>query len=146
MNKLLEKIGKTTLIRQWQPFHPHILRTINDFAINDGAYVSWARIDDVCIRRIGTSAANELTTAAAQMRIFPNPTRGAFTLDLGNTIELDATIVITDMLGSTVMQQDIPSGTSSQQILLENAPNGLYIVQVMAANGVLQTGKVQLVR
>ncbi|MBK8426056.1 MAG: PKD domain-containing protein [Lewinellaceae bacterium] len=84
----------------------------NNYPINDGAYVSWSRIDDVCIRRIGTSATHE-TTGAVDATLFPNPTSGDVTIRFNETLDAATQISVMDLTGRTILQTIAEEGTAA---------------------------------
>ncbi len=92
------------------------------------------------IRKISPATTTGVVTYTqnADLKLFPNPTRGAFALDLaGNTGS--AQINITDLAGKTIM-----SKTTDDKIVnfdLSKYPAGNYIVNV-AMNGKTFTSKV----
>ncbi len=123
-----------------QNFNTLTISVWNNFAINDGAYVSWARIDDVCIRRIGTSAAGDLP-GQRPVTMYPNPTGGYTTLEFGEAIPNAASFVVTDLLGRTVQQETLAAGSSRHTFSLENEPAGIYLVRLLENGAVVWTGK-----
>ena len=58
--------------------------------------------------------------------LYPNPTKGSFTLELAE----ESSIRIFNIMGQEMMHQNKVSGI--QQISLENAPKGLYFVQIQS--------------
>ena len=113
----------------------------NNFALNDGAYVSWARIDDVCIRRIGTSASGNLPDQLP-VSLFPNPTSGDVTLQFGTALTTRTRCTVVDFTGRTLLQTSAEAGSEQQLIHLGNLPAGMYIIRVAGADGAVWTGKV----
>ncbi|MBL7827793.1 MAG: T9SS type A sorting domain-containing protein, partial [Saprospiraceae bacterium] len=102
----------------------------NNFAINDGAYVSWARIDDVCIRRIGTTATHE-KTGSIDARLYPNPTSGEIRVDFGTPLEEETTLCVFDLTGRMLQQQIAQQGTTEQALQLDAYPNAVYLVRAL---------------
>lgn len=113
----------------------------NNFAINDGAYVSWSRIDDVCIRRIGTSATHE-STGREDARLFPNPTSGDITVDFGGPLEEETMLWVMDLTGRKIQQVTAEQGQSAQALSLAQYPAGVYLVRAMRAGREVWTEKV----
>lgn len=113
----------------------------NNYAINDGAYVSWSRIDDVCIRRIGTTATHE-STGREDARLFPNPTNGDLTVDFGAPLEAETLLCVLDLTGRRVQQMLVSEGESVQTISLAHCPAGVYLVRASRAGREVWTEKV----
>ncbi|MBK7937487.1 MAG: hypothetical protein IPJ82_10510 [Lewinellaceae bacterium] len=89
----------------------------NNFAINNGAYVSWARIDDICIRKVGvTTAADDVSAPVVSAKIFPNPTGGDATLEFGAALDAPATLLVSDLLGRPLQQTVAAPGQTSHQL------------------------------
>ena len=113
----------------------------NNYALNDGAYVSWARIDDICIRKVGgTTAAGDLTEQLSA-KIFPNPTGGDITLEFGEALRARSMLVISDLYGRTLQQLSVESGQTSQTLSLQDYPAGIYLIRLTNGNNVIWTGK-----
>lgn len=124
-----------------QNFNTLTISVWNNYNINDGAYVSWAKIDDVCIRRIGTSATHNepgLTNAT----LFPNPTSGAFTLDFGKSLDAETQIVVMDLTGRTLQQITVQEGQTNRAISLQEYPSGLYLIQARSDGRSIWSGRV----
>jgi len=74
-------------------------------------------------------------TAAADIRLVPNPNTGVFSLKgkLGDNINEDATAEVTDMLGQVVYSSKIPvnNGMINEHIQLSgNLANGMYLLNL----------------
>ncbi|MFN0033783.1 MAG: PKD domain-containing protein [Saprospiraceae bacterium] len=101
----------------------------------------WGFLDNLCIRRMGTSATSDLT-AKANASIFPNPTSGDFTLEFGEALESETTLTVLDLTGRTILQATVPQGGSSQTLSLGHCPSGIYVVRAMSGGRPIWTGKV----
>lgn len=124
-----------------QNFNTLTISVWNNYNINDGAYVSWSRIDDVCIRRIGTSATKDLA-GQVSATLFPNPTSGDMTLEFGKTLESDAQIFVIDLMGRTVQQVVVGMGKTSQSLSIGHCPSGIYLVQGLSNGKPIWSGRV----
>jgi PKD repeat protein len=113
----------------------------NNFNVNDGAYVSWSRIDDVCIRRIGTSSAKDLPGQVIAT-IFPNPTSGDMTLEFGKALESDAQLSIMDLTGRLLQTVAVEAGQTRQSLSINNSPAGIYLLRVTSEGGNIWSGRV----
>ena len=69
--------------------------------------------------------------------IHPNPTNGIFILSLSSSIEGEASVVVTNQLGSTVYSNNIilRKGDLKVAVNLENQPSGLYFVTTSTKKG-----------
>ena len=114
----------------------------NNYAINDGAYVSWARVDDICIRRVGIATATEEASTTFAAKVFPNPTTGDVTVEFQEELPSDGLLCVTDLMGRRLQQIPLNAGQVRQTISLGDYPAGVYLVQVLGSGSVLYTSKV----
>ncbi|MCC7245885.1 MAG: DNRLRE domain-containing protein [Saprospiraceae bacterium] len=118
----------------------------NDFAINDGAYVSWARVDDICISVVDstTTATHDAPTTGSSLEavIAPNPTTGDFNLYFDQAPDAEMQGVIMDITGRVIEQVTIQPGNNNPSLSLSQHPSGLYIVRVFSKGQAVWTGKV----
>jgi hypothetical protein len=91
-----------------------------------GSDCAW--IDDITFPRASIITKVEEITSKKANALYPNPTSGTFTIGLAE----ESNVSIFNMLGQCVMQLEKVSGL--QQISLENAPRGLYLVQIQSGN------------
>ena len=124
-----------------QNFNTLTISVWNNYNINDGAYVSWARLDDVCIRRIGTSATKDVSDQISAT-LLPNPTSGNMTLEFGKPLESEALISVMDMTGRTIQQINVGNGQTRQQFSIGQSPAGIYLVRAMRNGQPLWAGRV----
>jgi len=68
----------------------------------------------------------------ARMRLFPNPSHGQFTLQIGGAEANDATLKITDIVGNTVYENRVENNSSviEKNIVLSGITKGVYFVTV----------------
>jgi hypothetical protein len=73
------------------------------------------------------------------VRLFPNPTNGVFNLEIFNSAQSQAHVVVYDMLGNEVFSEktDLQSGSNSLKIDLLNASNGVYQVWIEVDTNVI---------
>ena len=93
-----------------------------------GSDCAW--IDDITFPRTCVVTKVEEVVVKKVAFIYPNPTSGQFTIAL----EEESSISIFNMLGQSVMRLNKVSGL--QHISLENAPKGMYLVQIENGNGI----------
>jgi hypothetical protein len=66
----------------------------------------------------------------------PNPSNGFFTVKINAEKELSGQILVTDMIGKQVYQQQINStGNYNASINLNQLSKGIYTLQVRTSNG-----------
>lgn len=78
-----------------------------------------------------------------QLRLYPNPSTGSITIDLGNTPYKSGTISVYDMSGKVIYQQPLSSNTQQITLTLPNIPSGVYQVYAIV-DGVAHTAKLTI--
>jgi hypothetical protein len=71
----------------------------------------------------------------AGFKIYPNPTKGEFKIDLGKAHENQVIIDIIDIQGKQIIKQYYQK-TKSAIINLNNYPKGLYIAKIIYSGGI----------
>lgn len=71
------------------------------------------------------------TTTASSISVFPNPSNGTFTISAASPIN---TIEIYNVLGE-IVYTETTAATDNKQVNLAAQPAGIYLVQVLLANG-----------
>ena len=71
--------------------------------------------------------------------IFPDPTRGSFTLNISSPVKENATITITNMLGEKV--KEITAATNTDKLIQLDSPPGIYFISAVTKNEIV-AGKV----
>ncbi len=67
---------------------------------------------------------------AVEVNIFPNPSKGNFTLKFSGSVNEETTLIIRDQLGKTVYIAKVSSGINSMNCSLEHLPQGMYILSL----------------
>lgn len=80
------------------------------------------------------------------VRVFPNPSAGAFNVMLPDGLPAGATVRLLSLTGQILQELQAEPGAVVQPVRAENLPPGLYLIQLAAKGGVLATGKVVLCR
>lgn len=78
------------------------------------------------------SNTNELSNQMIQLSAFPNPTNGLFELNLSSRQAGTVQVVVLDMQGRVLKQQNanLGLGLNTLQLDVQDAANGVYMVQV----------------
>ena len=76
-----------------------------------------------------------------QLRIFPNPTTGTFTIVYTHRYGGDITCKVFDLLGNIEYQNSFDNATNNQTIKLKNVPSGIYLVKVFDTGGIIGSTK-----
>ena len=87
-----------------------------------------AWIDDITFPRACVISGVEEVVTTKENVIYPNPTEGSFTLELAE----ESSVSVFNMMGQAVMHLEKVSGI--QQMHMENAPKGLYFVQIQSGS------------
>ena len=108
--------------------------------VSDPSGASASDTFEVCVTQIPV-AVNDLGTEIAIINMYPNPTRGNVTLDLGR-MNNDAEVWITDITGRLIFNQQYQF-TDRVDIDLSEHVSGNYLVR-MNLDGVVETRKLIL--
>ena len=89
-------------------------------------------IDDVSLTDI-TPVDQWNQGISSQLRIYPNPTSGEFTISLKNVTGTTYHLRIIDLFGRNVFTQQVttPEGTLREKVNLSAFPAGIYLVQLI---------------
>ncbi|OHX66470.1 M43 family zinc metalloprotease [Flammeovirga pacifica] len=72
----------------------------------------------------------------ASFVVYPNPTKGVFTMDITDFVSASAVIEIYNTSGSLVKSINLDKGLQSIEIHLDNMPNGTYFIRLSSDLGV----------
>ena len=106
----------------------HVFKWLYDKNHNGVSGSDCAWIDDITLPRACLITKVEELVTKRENDLYPNPSQGSFTLELAEK----SNVSIFNILGQEVMHMDKVSGV--QQVSLENAPKGLYFVQIQNGN------------
>ncbi len=92
------------------------------------------------VRVLVSTTAVGSVTIKSDLKVLPNPTRGAFSIQgsLGTISDETVSIELTDMLGQVVYRNNVTvaNGTINEQVKLANTvASGMYILNVRSAGG-----------
>ena len=73
--------------------------------------------------------------AAKDIRVYPNPSHGTFSVSLGNSFSENAMITVYDLTGRVVTSKEMK--TDNETISINHAAKGVYMLQVRTDNAVL---------
>ncbi len=100
-------------------------------ADNANARVRYIHMDS-CRNTVGIAQA-ALTQGEEVLRIWPNPSSGAFSLRLSATVNEHAEVLVTNVMGEVVKQ--FSSATNKDTEVILYTPPGVYFVTVSTASG-----------
>lgn len=76
------------------------------------------------------TSVNSINTVSDQVKVFPNPSNGSFTIDLDKSIKFKE-IQLTSLPGNIILQKLVKNQTT---ITIDHLPNGLYILTAIDQN------------
>ena len=107
--------------------------------VQPGAYVA---LDDVCLRLVIPNATKEASTGkGSSFSIYPNPTSNRFYIEWEEAGRFVHGI-LSDINGSRVHAFDIDRTVNQTSVRLEQLPAGVYLIQLITADGHLATKRV----
>ncbi len=74
--------------------------------------------------------------------IYPNPNNGSFNISLDGQSENNLDIVVKNILGQIVNENNITKSTNSIDLNLQHLKKGVYIIDLLDNNYVVNTGKI----
>lgn len=105
----------------------------NDLAYDDPDANSTIFLDNICFEQNDSAQVVSKTGEALDenaIRLFPNPTSGAFTLEFRGAVPKSGNVQILDLYGRMVGKEHLPSGQLTHQLSVATLPSGMYFVQV----------------
>lgn len=95
----------------------------------------------------GSSTCRDVTAVDAlnlsnALRLYPNPTTGALTLEWGNTDVKNGSIQLTGPVGQTLRNWSIPHGATRMEVPLDDLPAGMYFVKLLSEDRLVAVRKV----
>lgn len=106
----------------------------------DNTTVSWGRIDDICIEDI--TATNTVQEEEPGLKVWPNPTLGTLTLQLGGAAPGAHWVRIMEAGGRIVLARKIEAGARQATFSLLGLPAGLYWVVLSSEEGRITAEKI----
>jgi hypothetical protein len=100
---------------------------------------NYGEVEDYCITIDELSGTRFNTTNLFDLQILPNPNDGRFSLQLNSSISSTATLGIYNLAGQQIMAQaiELTEGPSSLNLSLTDLPEGVYLVQILTPQGVV---------
>ncbi len=100
---------------------------------------NYGEVEDYCITIDELSGTRFNTTNLFDLQILPNPNDGRFSLQLNSSISSTATLGIYNLAGQQIMAQaiELTEGPSSLNLSLTDLPEGVYQVQILTPQGVV---------
>ena len=78
----------------------------------------------------GVAAGIDRNSLVSTFNVYPNPTRGAFTIDIANGPASDLIITLTNMQGQVLYRKTIDDAVSCQETIDANLSKGMYFLTV----------------
>ncbi|MEI7981273.1 MAG: T9SS type A sorting domain-containing protein, partial [Bacteroidota bacterium] len=74
-----------------------------------------------------------------EMKIFPNPSRDHFTLEIPDMKGQKKFLVLRGLNGIVIKEMELPDNTESQNISVRDIPEGFYFLEVEVSGKILRT-------
>jgi len=98
------------------------------------------KLKKVLITDVGVSEQTKNT-----LGVFPNPATNSITIT-GFTAATQSTINMYNMSGQQVLQQNVPAGSGSFSVQVQELPSGIYVIQLHSSGNTPMFGKVVIQR
>jgi hypothetical protein len=103
-------------------------------------FVFFTPLDTIACANISTSI-NELPTTSNEIKLYPNPNRGSFTIQL-SVVGGQSSVEIYNMLGQKVITETLRASQDDNLINLKGQPSGIYLYRIISETGsLIGTGK-----
>ncbi len=87
------------------------------------------------IRKVGDASLSISNLASsAHFNVYPNPSKGSFTIEVNNKIIHIKTIAVFNAMGEKVYNKLVASGQNTYEINIPNQPSGIYLYRVITDN------------
>jgi Secretion system C-terminal sorting domain len=106
---------------------------------SDGFKVKTSGFFKAIIDGCSVSATNPVN--AINLRIFPNPNAGNFSVELPEAAEPGMVFRIINLTGQVLQEQQIQTGVTTQAVEANELPAGLYFLQIVSEGKVLAEQK-----
>jgi hypothetical protein len=126
--------GWVTYTKDWTPQNDYtnlVVTVSNDFDVDNGEFVSWAQVDDICL--VITSSASEWKETV-RGSVFPNPSDGELSIRFPDHQINNGSLHIMDIWGRSMQAIPLPSGVSEYDFSIAALSPGVYIL-VLIENG-----------
>lgn len=101
--------------------------------VNINGYGNNLFIDNV---NISSATGLEQNDRLGNVSVYPNPSRGLFTLELSGAEAKTFTYAVNDIQGRQVMSRQVNAGSFHRELIdLSKAPQGVYLLQLITASG-----------
>jgi hypothetical protein len=84
----------------------------------------------------GKTTGVDPTSLVASFSVYPNPTSGAFSVQISNTMASDLTITLTNIQGQVIYQNRVANAVNHQETIGNKLSKGLYFLSVNNGNEV----------
>ncbi len=104
----------------------------NALGNNQGGEDTYSRLqlDNICINGMPLTVVRN-PTGGLGIRLFPNPTTGALTLELKGHLHNAGSVQILDLLGRTLRTETLQPDSQMHLISIKELPEGVYFVKVL---------------
>jgi len=102
------------------------------YTYNDSIYFNNEAIcpDQGVFYRLGSAESDTLPKVANPVRIYPNPSRGLLTIDLGETDESRNEMKLYNMLGQVILSQSTKGNQNLIDFQAKALAQGIYTLQI----------------
>ncbi|MBK8705975.1 MAG: T9SS type A sorting domain-containing protein [Saprospiraceae bacterium] len=115
----------------------------NPFFDDDVALQSVIDIDNICLSGTEIIISTEQPDVTARnIRLYPNPNTGQFTLDWQGAPWPEGRVEIAGPLGQALRSFAVPEGASQMEVQIADLPAGMYFVKMLSAGRLVKVMKV----
>jgi hypothetical protein len=126
----------------------HIIRMPDGGILAGGLFTHFNGVERwnlVKLKKVPTTGVDELKQTKNTLGIFPNPATNSITIT-GFTAATQSTVKMYNMSGQQVLQQNVPAGSGSFSVQVQELPSGIYVIQLHSSGNAPMFGKVVINR
>jgi hypothetical protein len=113
----------------------------NPFTDDDEALKSVLDIDNICLRNVNFVPTKDLSAAAHQFFLYPNPTTGELTVEWPGLALQKGALQLVNSVGQAVRTLSVSDGATQQRTNVTDLPSGIYFIKVLTEGRLLKVLK-----
>jgi len=139
---------RDSTMTEWEPFTTGMpVVRVNDLQINYSTNTIWAATYGRSLwssaKHLAPSGVTKAQLASDDMKVHPNPNRGAFSVIVNNPMSGSAVdLTMTDNLGNIVWKASSTSQNATIQVNTSGLAKGIYILKASGPAGIIGTEKI----
>jgi hypothetical protein len=126
----------------------HIIRMPDGGLLAGGLFTHFNGVERwnlVKLKKVPTTGVDEVEQTKNNLGVYPNPATNSITIT-GFNAATQSTVKMYNMSGQQVLQQNVPAGSGSISVQVQELPSGIYVIQLHSSGNAPMFGKVVINR